>query len=247
MITPFDSYLIGGVTAPKHLKLLKKLFGGHRPAFMPIRCNLQGTLATLGRSSCKITSGRGRKQKRHTIDIADCLYTCQLFNSNKLFGTLTIHLKGHNRYQLYYMVQYMLYASGYVSFQKQELPFKMPHNQKQNINHHQPSNFTNKKKFTPAQFPSISQDSPVFPTEKTRHTLCFPHFFRVLVGWFRGAAAPLRASDPIEAHQSSVTSQVVPVAKSRSNKPSAPDDGFGGFHRAVAFVESACGWWLVGG
>ena len=103
------------------------------------------------------------------------------------------------------------------------------------------------KKITPVQFPSISEDSPVFPTEKTRHPLCFPHFFRVLVGWFRGAAAPLRASDPIEAHQSSVTSQVVPVAKSRSNKPSAPDDGFGGFHRAVAFVESACGWWLVGG
>ena len=51
------------------------------------------------------------------------------------------------------------------------------------------------KKITPAQFPSISQDSPVFPTEKTRHPLCFPHFFGFwLVGF---AALPLRSALPI--------------------------------------------------
>ena len=249
MITPFDSYLIGGVTAPKHLKLLKKLFGGHRPAFMPIRCNLQGTLATLGRSSCKITSGRGRKQKRHTIDIADCLYTCQLFNSNKLFGTLTIHLKGHNRYQLYYMVQYMLYASGYVSFQKQELPFKMPHNQKQNINHHQPSNFTNKKKITPAQFPSISQDSPRFSNGKNPAHVVFSSFFSGF-GWL--VSRRCRSAPRFRSHRGS--SELGHFPGGSSGQESLKQT-FGTWRRLRRFPPCRCvrgkcvwlvvGWWLT--
>lgn len=129
-------------------------------------------------------------------------------------------------------------------------PFKNKSYLSKSKTKHQPSSaikFHQQKKSHPPNFHPFPKIPLFFQRKKTRHPLCFPHFFRVLVGWFRGAAAPLRASEPIEAHQSSVTSQVVPVAKSRSNKPSAPDDGFGGFHRAVAFVESACGWWLVGG
>lgn len=191
---------------------------------MPIRCNLQGTLATLGRSSCKITSGRGRKRKSRTIDIADCLYTCQVFNSNKLFGTLTIHLKGHNRYQLYYMVQYMLYMDMYLFKNKSYLSkchtIKTKHQPSSTIKFHQ-------QKFTPALSIHFPKNFPLFQRKKylPGGTRCVFFIFFGRFGWLsRRSSAP--RSDPIEAHhQSSVTSQVVPVAKSRSNKPSAPDDG----------------------
>lgn len=101
-------------------------------------------------------------------------------------------MKGHNRYQLYYMVQYMLYAIWICILSKTRATFQ---NQKQNINHHQPSIFTNKKNHTRP----ISIHFPRFPCSsngKKPGTRCV---FLIFSGfWLVGfAALPLRSALPI--------------------------------------------------
>ena len=153
--------------------LLKKLFGGHRPVFMPIRCNLQGTLATLGRSSCKITSGVGENGKvtPSTLQIVFTPANCSTqINSLEPWQFTWKVITGINctTWSSICCMQY-----GYVSFQKQELPFKIKNKTSTIINHQ----ISPTKKITPAQFPSISQDSPVLPTEKNPAPVVFSSFF----------------------------------------------------------------------